>query len=79
MRSVLRNCGRSCAHMALVPVFDLTVAMHDSHYGSFGKISDVALDCRHFCANVVDAWSLVFYSMLLKQPADTGRHPPQLS
>ena len=78
LRSLLRGCSRACAHMFLVPIFDLTLAMHDSHHGSFGRTSDAALDCRHYCTNVVDTWSHVFYSMLIRTPAESGRHPKHL-
>ena len=64
--------------MYLIPVFDLTLAMHDSHHGSFGRTGGAAPDCRHYCTNVVDTWSLVFYSMLTRTPVDSGRHPEHL-
>lgn len=53
----LTKCGEFCAHIHILPVFHLSLPMHNSHHGSFGRgIEESAIDCRcellglHACA-----------------------------
>ncbi|CAK0787972.1 hypothetical protein CVIRNUC_011194 [Coccomyxa viridis] len=62
----LRNeCGPACAHIHVLPVYHLSLLAHDSHHGSFGRgVPEKRIDCRHFCANVIDTWNQVLYNKL---------------
>jgi hypothetical protein len=62
----LAQCGEPCARIRVLPIFDLSLPRYDSHHGSFGRgrFDDKATDCRHFCNNVVDTWSTVFYNLM---------------
>ena len=63
MREELTNCGESCSHVHMLPIFQMSVTRADSHFGSFGRgRSDKQIDCRHFCQNVVDQWNVVLYN-----------------
>jgi len=63
--AALKECGEPCKKIKLLPVFDLSLARHDSHHGSFGRGKDMGVtDCRHFCKNVVDWWNILLYSMI---------------
>ena len=57
----LRNdCGPACSHIHVLPVYHLSLLAHNSHHGSFGRgVEDKQIDCRHFCANVIDTWNQV--------------------
>lgn len=53
----LKGCGEFCAHIHVLPVYHLSLLLHNSHHGSFGRgIDDGAIDCRcrllhsHACA-----------------------------
>ncbi|CAK0786753.1 hypothetical protein CVIRNUC_009967 [Coccomyxa viridis] len=70
----LTKCGEFCAHIHILPVFHLSLPMHNSHHGSFGRgIEESAIDCRHYCANVVDTWNQVLYNKLCYQPTGKGK------
>jgi hypothetical protein len=66
IRELLRECGPRCAHISVLPVFDLSLGRPDSHHGSFGRgrVDDAITDCRHFCNNVVDVWNVVLYNFM---------------
>lgn len=58
----LAQCGARCSHIHMLPVYHLSLPMHDSHHGSFGRgVDDKHIDCRHYCSNVIDTWSQVLY------------------
>ena len=43
----LTGCGEFCAHIHILPVYHLSLPLHNSHHGSFGRgIDDGAIDCR---------------------------------
>lgn len=54
------DCGPACSHIHVLPVYHPSLLAHNSHHGSFGRgISDRKIDCRHYCANVIDTWNQV--------------------
>ena len=53
-------CKEDCAHIHMLPVYHLSLAAHNSHHGSYGRgIDEGQIDCRHYCANVIDTWNQV--------------------
>ncbi|CAL5222153.1 g4478 [Coccomyxa viridis] len=75
----LKKCGEFCAHIHILPVYHLSLPAHNSHHGSFGRgISEGAIDCRHYCANVVDTWNQVLYNKLCFLPLGKGVRSRQL-
>ena len=53
-------CQEDCAHIHMLPVYHLSLAAHNSHHGSYGRgIDEGQIDCRHYCANVIDTWNQV--------------------
>ena len=62
---VLKQCGKACEKIRLLPIFDLSIARYVSHHGTFGRGKENGFtDCRHYCVNVVDWWNIVLYSIL---------------
>jgi hypothetical protein len=54
------HCKEDCAHIHMLPVYHLSLAAHNSHHGSYGRgIEEGQIDCRHYCANVIDTWNQV--------------------
>ena len=66
VRDVLGRCGQPCAHISMLPIFNVSLGRFNSHHGSFGRgrDEDKLTDCRHFCNNVVDVWNQVLYNFL---------------
>lgn len=53
-------CKEDCAHIHMLPVYHLSLAAHNSHHGSYGRgVNERQIDCRHYCANVIDTWNQV--------------------
>lgn len=68
-------CKEDCAHIHMLPVYHLSLAAHNSHHGSYGRgVNERQIDCRHYCANVIDTWNQVLYNKLCFQGADVA-HP----
>ena len=60
LKYLQNDCGAACSHIHMLPVYHLSLLAHNSHHGSFGRgISERHIDCRHFCANVIDTWNQV--------------------
>ena len=58
-------CGRNCANISILPIFDMTLPRHMSHHGSLGRGSAQGrADCRHWCNNIVDQWSVLLYNLV---------------
>ena len=72
----LRNeCGPACGHIHVLPAYHLSLLAHDSHHGSYGRgVADKRIDCRHFCANVIDTWNQV--SQRSASQAASSLHKP---
>lgn len=65
VRNLLKTCGSECSNIHMLPIYHLSLAMHNSHHGSFGRgRRDRAVDCRHWCDNVLDVWNQVLYNEL---------------
>ena len=61
----LEACGAACSNIRLLPIYDLSLARHDSHHGTYGRGKEGGYtDCRHYCVNVVDWWNVVLYAMM---------------
>ena len=61
----LKACGAECSNIRLLPIYDMSLARHNSHHGTYGRGKEVGYtDCRHYCVNVVDWWNVVLYAMM---------------
>jgi hypothetical protein len=59
-------CQRGCAHVRVLQVFNMTLPRYNSHMGSMGRgMASGEADCRHWCNNVYDWWSILLYNMLI--------------
>ena len=51
--------------LQVLPIFEMTRQKYNSHHGSMGRgVSTGSADCRHWCNNVVDWWTILLYNML---------------
>lgn len=75
MRYLKTKCmDGHCAHIHILPVYHLSLLAHSSHHGSFGRgTDDRSIDCRRYCANVIDTWNQVLYNKLCFQPFGKGK------
>ena len=56
-------CKKDCANISGLPIYDMTLPRYLSQHGSLGRGSaEGAADCRHYCNNMVDQWSILLYN-----------------
>eukprot|EP00884_Botryococcus_braunii_P017926 jgi/Botrbrau1/4817/Bobra.0325s0036.1 len=64
VRATIKDCGMDCAHIRMLPIFDISLPRYTLHHGALGRgLESGVRDCRHFCQPVVDTWNVVLYNM----------------
>lgn len=65
MGRMLEACGEPCRRIGILPLFQASLGMHNSHFGSAGRGRDENnIDCTHYCHNAMDQWNTILFNYL---------------
>lgn len=74
LQALLRACGKPCQHIGILPLFQASLPLHNSHFGTYGRgRAEGEIDCTHFCSNVVDQYNTILYNYLCAAEGTAAR------